>query len=92
MIYIFLTAVEKSKTKCKDEEDHRCFAERPFSYGDFVLIHLHNHVGSNVLLLVMNLDVCKFILVARSHVCCGGKLRLCYNIGSEANPDNLFSR
>jgi hypothetical protein len=54
MIYIFLTAVEKSKTKCKDEEDHRCFAERPFSYGDFVLIHLHNYVGSNVLLLVMN--------------------------------------
>jgi len=41
-IDIFLTAVEKkTETKCKDEEDHRFFAERPFSYGDFVLIHLH---------------------------------------------------
>lgn len=33
--------MEKTKTKCKDEEDHRFFAERPFSYGDLVLIHLH---------------------------------------------------
>ena len=32
---------KKTETKCKDEEDHRFFAERPFSYGDFVLIHLH---------------------------------------------------
>jgi len=78
---IFLTVEEKKewlKQKCKVEEDHRIFAERPFSYGYlfwYIYIYIIKHIGIKVL-LVMNWKVCKFILVARSHVWMSGKLRL----------------
>ena len=68
------------KQKCKVEEDHRIFAERPFSYGYlfwYIYIYIIKHIGIKVLLVMMNWKVCKFILVARSHVWLpGGKLRL----------------
>ena len=78
---IFLTVEEKKewlKQKCKVEEDHRIFAERPFSYGYlfwYIHIYIIKHIVNKVL-LVMNWKVCKFSLVARSHVWLAGKLRL----------------
>ena len=82
--------------KCKVEEDHRIFAERPFSYGYlFWYIYIIKHIGIKVLLVMMNWKLCKFILVARSHVWL--PVKSCdweeedYNISIWGQPWLLFS-